>query len=111
MWPLDWSKLRDILVYNPEEPMIFNSGFFLFLFLGFSFVYMLLRKQRMTTLRLLFVSLFSYYFYYKSSGMYFYLLAVVTVTDFVLARQTSGHSQPVYQSGIVMLLQIHEFLL
>ena len=103
MWPLDWSKLRDILVYNPEEPMIFNSGFFLFLFLGFSFVYMLLRKQRMTTLRLLFVSLFSYYFYYKSSGMYFYLLAVVTVTDFVLARQMSRTETPWKRKLLVTL--------
>lgn len=39
-----------------------------------------------TTLRLLFVTAFSYYFYYKSSGCYFVLLAIVTVSDFLIAR-------------------------
>lgn len=72
------------LTYNSAEPMLFSSGLFLVLFLGFSFVYMLLEHQR--TLRLAFVTLFSYYFYYKSSGYFFLLLAVVTLSDYLLAR-------------------------
>ncbi len=63
--------------------MIFSSGLFLFLFLGFSFVYMLLERQ--LVLRLAFVTAFSYYFYYKSSGIYFALLAIVTVSDYLIA--------------------------
>ena len=35
MWQLDWSKLAEVLTYDPQQPMIFNSGLFLFLFLGF----------------------------------------------------------------------------
>ena len=62
------TNLIHTLSYNPQEPMIFSSGTFLLLFLGFSFVYMLLQKR--FNARLLFVTLFSYYFYYKSSGMY-----------------------------------------
>lgn len=85
MWQLDWSKLSDLLTYNPQQPMIFSSGLFLFLFLGFSLVYVLLQKH--TSARLLFVSAFSYYFYYKSSGFYFFLLGIVTVSDFLLARR------------------------
>lgn len=81
---IDWKKLTDVLTYNPQQPMIFSSGLFLWLFLGFSLIYLLL--QRKTTARLLFVSLFSYYFYYKSSGFYFFLLGIVTVSDFLLAR-------------------------
>lgn len=77
-------NLIHTLSYNPQEPMIFSSGTFLLLFLGFSFVYMLLQKR--FNARLLFVTLFSYYFYYKSSGMYFCLLAVVTLSDFYIAR-------------------------
>ena len=83
MWQLDWSKLAEVLTYNAKQPMIFSSGLFLFLFLGFSLIYMLLQKK--DTARILFVTLFSYYFYYKSSGTYFFLLAIVTVTDFVIA--------------------------
>ena len=78
-------RLISLLTYNPKEPLIFSSGLFLILFLGFSFVYMLLRHQLRP--RLLFVTLFSYYFYYKSSGLYFFLLAVVTVSDFFIARR------------------------
>ena len=81
---IDWKKLTDVLTYNPQQPMIFSSGLFLWLFLGFSLIYLLL--QRKATARLLFVSLFSYYFYYKSSGFYFFLLGIVTVSDFLLAR-------------------------
>lgn len=54
MWQLDWTKLADILTYDPRQPMIFSSGLFLFLFLGFSLIYALLQKR--TTARLLFVS-------------------------------------------------------
>ena len=88
MWQLDWSKLAEVLTYNAKQPMIFSSGLFLFLFLGFSLIYMLLQKK--DTARILFVTLFSYYFYYKSSGFYFFLLGVVTVTDFLLAGRMAN---------------------
>ena len=55
-------RLIHLLAYHPQEPLIFSSGLFLFLFLGFSFIYMLL-QQRLNA-RLVFVTLFSYYFYY-----------------------------------------------
>lgn len=79
----DFDRLREVFTYNPEAPLIFSSGLFLWLFAAFLAVYALL--QRKNTARLLFVALFSYYFYYKSSGMYFVLLAVVTVWDFCTA--------------------------
>lgn len=85
MWQVDWTKLTGLLAYDSHQPMIFSSGIFLFLFLAFSFVYMLLQKR--VTARLLFVTLFSYYFYYKSSGIYFFLLGIVTVSDFFLAHR------------------------
>ena len=79
-----WSQIKDILTYDPQAPMIFSSGVFLWLFAAFVVVYLLL--QHKTTARLLFVTAFSYYFYYKSSGTYFFLLAVVTVSDFLIAH-------------------------
>lgn len=69
---IDLSLLPGLFTYSPDSPMIFSSGLFLWLFLAFVWVYLLLRKQ--TTARLVFVTLFSYYFYYKSSGTCFYLL-------------------------------------
>lgn len=78
------SEIWHNLTYIPEEPIVFTSGLFLWLFLFFSAIYGSLYRR--TTLRLLFVTLFSYYFYYKSSGYYFAVLAMVTVTDFHLAK-------------------------
>ena len=77
-------KILHQLTYHSDEPLIFSTSLFLFLFLGFTLVYFLLEKK--LTLRLLFVTAFSYYFYYKSSGFYFFLLAVVTVSDYFLAK-------------------------
>lgn len=84
MFDIDFSQLTNILLYDSQSPMIFSSGLFLFLFLGFSLVYGLL--SRLDTLRIAFVTLFSYYFYYKSSGLYFGLLAIVTISDYFIAK-------------------------
>lgn len=81
-------RLLHLLTYHSDEPMIFSTGLFLMVFLCFTFIYMLL--QRTLTLRLLFVTIFSYYFYYKSSGLYFGLLAVVTLSDYFIAKRISG---------------------
>ena len=85
MFDISWQSLLDQFAYDPKNPMIFSTGIFLFLFLGFTLIYNLLGKNKTTTLRLLFVTLFSYYFYYKSSGYYFYLLLIVSLVDFILA--------------------------
>ncbi|MDR0746243.1 MAG: MBOAT family protein [Mediterranea sp.] len=81
---IDFGKLRELFAYDPQTPMIFSSGVFLWFFAGFVILYALLKKS--STPRILFVTLFSYYFYYKSSGTYFFLLAVVTVSDFLIAQ-------------------------
>ena len=82
-------RIIHLLTYHADEPMLFSTGLFLILFLGFTFIYMLL--QHTLTMRLLFVTAFSYYFYYKSSGFYFGLLAVVTLSDYLIASILSKH--------------------
>jgi D-alanyl-lipoteichoic acid acyltransferase DltB (MBOAT superfamily) len=84
MFPLDTHKFRDLFLYNPDEPLIFNSGLFLFLFTTFLWIYISLSKTHRP--KLIFVTLFSLYFYYKSSGAYFILLLFATVIDFTLAK-------------------------
>lgn len=104
------NNLTEIFRYNPEQPMIFSSGLFLFLFLGFTLVYTLLRNK--LTPRLLFVTAFSYYFYYKSSGIYFFLLAIVTICDFLLgnaihkARAESDEDSGRQQAKVLLTLSI-----
>ena len=89
---LEFSKLSDILLYNPKEPLLFSSGAFLFIFLIFMIGYYCLRKK--VDGRLLFVTLFSYYFFYKSSSFYFLLLLIVTVSDFYIARRVAKGKYP-----------------
>lgn len=98
-----WNNVAEQFVYNPDEPLIFSSGLFLFLFLAFSAVYISLRRA--DTLRILFVTLFSYYFYYKSSGIYFFLLAVVTMTDFLIGKKLSQLPEKEYgkRKGLVAI--------
>ncbi|MFY7732847.1 MAG: MBOAT family O-acyltransferase [Bacteroidia bacterium] len=80
----DISKILQQFVYNPQEPILFNTGFFLFLFTGFMAVYALLHKTHRA--KITFVTLFSLYFYYKSSGIYFLILIASTVVDYTLAN-------------------------
>lgn len=84
MFPFDIHKIAELLKYNPDEPLLFNSGLFLFLFTGFLWLYIALSPTQKP--KLVFVILFSWYFYYKSSGEYFVLLILAAVIDFTLAQ-------------------------
>lgn len=104
MFDIDFARLIEQLLYQPDSPMIFSSGLFLFLFLAFTLGYNLLGKA--DTWRILFVTLFSYYFYYKSSGMYFVLLALVTVCDYFIARAIHGITPKGPLARLLLLLSL-----
>ena len=84
MSPIDLNNIGYQLSYHPKEPLLFSSGFFVFLFTGFMLVYFLVYKNHRA--KTTFVTLFSLYFYYKSSGFYFLLLILSTVVDYLLAN-------------------------
>ncbi|WP_321478567.1 MBOAT family O-acyltransferase [uncultured Bacteroides sp.] len=98
---IDFNKLIERFVYDPQSPMIFSSGIFLWLFSAFVLIYVLLYRR--DTARILFVTAFSYYFYYKSSGIYFFLLALVTICDFLFARQMERTIHPIARKFLVVL--------
>ncbi|WP_253470996.1 MBOAT family protein [Flavobacterium sp. HSC-61S13] len=70
--------------FNPKEPLLFNSGLFLGMFLVFYLFYIGIRKT--FHLRLIYVVIFSLFFYYKSSGMFFLLLVGSSIIDYYLAN-------------------------
>lgn len=84
---IDLSKIGTLLTYNPGHPLMFNSGLFLFLFLGFLIIYRAVYNN--TRARMIFVILFSLYFYYKSSGIYVLCLLLVALSDFLLGQLLS----------------------
>ena len=96
-----WEKLIDLLSYHPEAPMLFSSGLFFFLFFGFLSIYVLLR--RCTLARLVYVTLFSLYFYYKSSGLWFVLLLFTASSDYYIARAMQETTQVVHRKAWVTL--------
>lgn len=98
---IDLGKLPDLLLYNPNKPMIFSSGLFFFLFIAFAFIYFLLRKQ--ITARIIYVALFSLYFYYKSSGVFFLLLIFTATSDFIIGRGLAKSSKVFLRKSLVAL--------
>ncbi len=84
MLPIDFNKLLNELTYQPDAPIIFSSGLFLYLFVGFLAVYSFVYKYERP--RIYFLIAFSIYFYYKSSGLYFLLLIGLALVDYTLAR-------------------------
>jgi alginate O-acetyltransferase complex protein AlgI len=101
MFPLDIHKLGRLFLYNPDEPLIFNSGIFLFLFTAFLWIYISLSKTQKP--KLIFVTLFSLYFYYKSSGAYFILLMFATAIDFTLAKLIYASRDPWYRKFYIVV--------
>jgi len=84
MLPLDPEKIWYLFRYDPSAPLLFSSGLFLFLFLGFSAIYFGLRRADRA--RILWSLGFSLFFYYKSSGMFLLLLLASVLVDFYAAR-------------------------
>ncbi|WP_302546830.1 MBOAT family O-acyltransferase [Coprobacter fastidiosus] len=98
---LDIHKLGVQFLYDPNNPMLFNSGFFFFLFLAFLFLYRYCRKNEL--LRNLYVMLFSFYFYYKSSGIYLLVLIFVCTFDFFIGRLLYRTERKVSRKWLVTL--------
>ena len=81
---LSAEKLFELFRYQPHSPMLFSTGLFLFLFVGFYIIYNSLQNHHRT--RIAYVILFSLYFYYKTSGLWFVLLLITATSDFFIGR-------------------------
>ncbi len=83
-----WHNVLELLSYNPQEPLMFSSGLFWLLAIVFLPIYAALKKRR--TMMMLFVTAFSLYFFYKSSGLAFLLLVATSAIDWYIARYIDG---------------------
>jgi len=92
-------KLRAILLYEPGEPLMFNTGLFMVLFLVFLALYHAVKRHQ--RLKMLTVILFSLYFYYKSSAGYCLILLGVCLSDYVLGRLMGVAVRPAVRRAIV----------
>lgn len=79
-----FNYIADFLKFDPTHPLIFSSGAFLWLFILFYALFISTERNR--NFRIIYVLAFSLFFYYKSSGIYFVLLIISTVLDYVLGH-------------------------
>ncbi len=78
-----WQSFSQILTYDPQKPLLFNSGEFFLFFTIFIIIYTAIyyRKWLMS----IYVIAFSFFFYYKTSGIYLLILILTSITDFSFA--------------------------
>lgn len=98
---MNWSKIKEVFVYDPQAPLLFNSGTFLVLFLFFYGIYILTRRQK--TFRIVYTVLFSLFFYYKSSGLYFWILVFSTVTGYLIGQGLYLYKNPLKRRLLLIL--------
>ena len=84
---------KDIFTYDPANPFIFTTEafwlFFLIVLAGYSIVY------RKLTIRNVYLFIISLFFYFKTGGLFLFLLIFVTVMDFtcgILIHKTERRS-------------------
>jgi alginate O-acetyltransferase complex protein AlgI len=77
-------QLKQILLFNPEKPLLFTRLYFWAFFLIVLVFYSLLYKKK--TVRNTYLWLVSLFFYYKTGGLFLFILIFSTVVDFFLGH-------------------------
>jgi alginate O-acetyltransferase complex protein AlgI len=80
---MNFEKLSELFLYQPEQPLLFNSGTFLLLFTLLLLFYSAIYRNPRS--RIIYILLFSLYFYYKSSGWYLFILLGSVIVDYVIS--------------------------
>ena len=91
------------LQYDPANPLLFNNGFFVYLFAVFMTLYYLLRHFD-TARRWLFCC-FSLYFFYKASGYFVSLVILSAIVNYFISHPIHNHSKKAVR-GLVLALGI-----
>ena len=104
-----WQNICSLLQYDPQAPMLFSSGLFWVLFILFIPLYALLKRSRLQMI--VFVVLFSLYFYYKSSGFFFLMLMGTSLVDWLVSKwmarlRTRGSRLTLMWFSIILSLSI-----
>ncbi|MDP1747037.1 MAG: MBOAT family protein, partial [Bacteroidota bacterium] len=97
---IDTDKIIEQLTYNAKDPLLFNSGFFLFFFCIFLLGYQFLYKHKLS--RVIYFTIFSLYFFYKACGFYFGFILLSAVIDFNLANWIYSAKNKAQKNGILI---------
>lgn len=97
--------IHDLLVFNPERPLLFNSHEFMFMGILVMAIYAAIYRNKLS--RTLFLLAFSLFFYYKTSGLFVLLLAGTLVAVYLMAHCMSrcqGKGRAWWLAGIVTVV-------
>jgi alginate O-acetyltransferase complex protein AlgI len=81
---IDVSKLLGELLYDKNDPILFNSAFFFYFFALFLMCYLASAKSKAG--RVAIYTAFSLYFFYKACGYYVGLVVISAIVDFFLSN-------------------------
>ena len=96
---MNWHDLINLFLYNPKEPLLFHTGFFLFIFSIFLLLYALVFDR--DKLKNAFLIAFSLYFYYKASGMFVLMLIFTVSADYVFSLLIFKQEKELYRKLIL----------
>jgi D-alanyl-lipoteichoic acid acyltransferase DltB (MBOAT superfamily) len=77
-------KILAQLLYDPKNPLLFNSGFFVYFLFFFILLFYAVRKHH--RMRTGVFTLFSLYFFYKACGWYVSLIILSAIVDYTLSN-------------------------
>lgn len=93
--------LKHIFLYNEESPLIFTRfffwGFFAVVLTGYTYLY---KKKPLRNTYLFLVSLF---FYYKTGGLFFFILIFSTLVDFFIGKAIYNTPKKLHKKLFVAL--------
>ncbi len=80
--------LRHIFLYDPTHPLLFTQ-FYFWAFFGivYALFALIVEKNAKLHMRNVFLMAVSWFFYYKTSGIFLLILAFVTLSDWLIAKQ------------------------
>lgn len=100
----------DILLYDPDKPLLFTRLFFWGFYAIVLLIYSGIYRQR--ALRNAFLFLASLFFYWKTSGLFFMILIFSTVSDFYLGNLIHRSEKRGWKkAGVFMSVFINLFML
>ncbi|VAX26311.1 Probable poly(beta-D-mannuronate) O-acetylase [hydrothermal vent metagenome] len=103
MFNLDLQIISPLLSFNPNDPLMFGSGLFLFLFFFLLVFYRLFANSK--NARILLLIIFSLYFYYKASGLFFLLLIINAAANFQFGR-LMGEAAEQSKKRMILILSL-----
>lgn len=74
----------ELFKFDSNAPMLFSSGLFWILFLLFIPIFTLVKNNKWQMI--IFIVLFSLFFYYKSSGLFFLMLIGTSLIDWIISK-------------------------